>query len=145
MRPVTVLPTAVDPAPLDEPTDPETLAALTPDELADRLTTWAGRIAAGEARLMAYLGEFDERKGWAGVGILSCAHWLSWRLGLGLKAASERVRVARTLRTLPTIRAAFGAGELSYSQVRALTRISTPDNEQRYLNVARHATGGQLD
>src|SRR3954454_13866283 len=89
MRPVTVLPTAVDPAPLDEPTDPETLAALSPEQLADRLTTWAGRIAAGEARLMAYLGEFDERKGWAGVGILSCAHWLSWRLGLGLKAASE--------------------------------------------------------
>src|ERR1700710_1151134 len=132
MRPVTVLPTA-DPAPVDEPLDPDTLAGLTKEQLASRLTTWAGRIAAGEARLMAILGEFDERKGWVGVGMLSCAHWLSWRLGLGLKAASERVRVAAALRSLPAIRAAFTAGEVSYSQVRALTRISTPDNEDRYL------------
>lgn len=144
MRPVSVLP-AVDPAPLDESLDLETLAGLTKEQLADRLTSWAGRVAAGEARLMAYLGEFDERRGWSGVGMLSCAHWLSWRLGLGLKAASERVRVSRALRELPAIRAAFEAGEISYSQVRALTRISTVDNEHRYLNVARHATGGQLD
>ncbi len=65
------------------------------------LTTWAGRIAAGEARLMAYIGEFDERRAWAVDGILSCAHWLSWRLGMGPNAAGERVRVARALRQLP--------------------------------------------
>src|SRR3954454_7537195 len=144
MRPVTVLPTAVDPAPLDEPTDPETLAALTPDELADRLTTWAGRIAAGEARLMAYLGEFDERKGWAGVGILSCAHWLSWRLGLGLKAAYEKVRVARALRELPVTRTAFLAGQLSFTQVRAITRMASGQDEEKYVRIARSATGSQI-
>jgi hypothetical protein len=29
------------------------------------------------------------------------AHWLSWRLGRGLVAAREKVRVARRLRDLP--------------------------------------------
>ena len=142
MRPVSTLPV---PVPLEEPTDAEALSALSKDQLADRLTTWAGRIAAGEARILLYLGEFDERNGWSGVGMLSCAQWLSWKLGMGLKAAGERVRIAKALRTLPRIRAAFTAGRLSYSQVRALTRISTADNEHIFLDTARHASGGQLE
>lgn len=46
-------------------------------ELADRIVTWSGRIAAGEAELLAFIGEFDDREAWGGVGLLSCAHWLS--------------------------------------------------------------------
>src|SRR4051794_25867094 len=134
MRPLSVLPTASAP-PLDEPTDPAALSALTEAQLADRLTTWAGRIAAGEARLLLYLGEFDDRHGWSGVGILSCAHWVAWRLGMGPKAASERVRVARVPRQLPKICAAFIAGKLSFSRVRAITRISTPANEEVFLGI----------
>src|SRR4051795_6249379 len=122
----------------DQPTPPMTaeppssgeLEALSDDEVELQVRTWAGRIAAGEARLLLYLGEFDDRHGWSGVGILSCAHWVAWRLGMGPKAASERVRVARALRQLPKICAAFTAGKLSFSQVRAITRISTPANEE---------------
>ena len=66
---------------------------------------------------MAYIGELDERRAWAVDGILSCVHWLSWRLGMGPNAAGERVRVARALRKLPRISEAFGEGRLSYSQV----------------------------
>ena len=109
------------------------------------MTTWAGRIAAGEARLMAYIGELDERRAWAVDGILSCVHWLSWRLGMGPNAAGERVRVARALRQLPAISAAFGEGRLSYSQVRAISRVATPADEQDYIGMARHATGNQLE
>src|SRR3954451_16089332 len=47
------------------------LAALSDEEVKDGVTTWAGRIAAGEARLMAYIGELDERRAWAVDGILS--------------------------------------------------------------------------
>jgi hypothetical protein len=64
---------------------------------------------------------------------------------MGLKAAHERVRVARALRGLPAIRAAFSAGELSFSQVRAITRVATAENEETYVGIARHATGGQLE
>jgi hypothetical protein len=59
---------------------------------------------------MAYIGELDERRAWAVDGILSCVHWLSWRLGMGPNAAGERVRVARALRKLPRISEAFGEG-----------------------------------
>src|SRR3954453_21696793 len=99
------------------------LSALSDDEVPDAVVVWAGRVAAGEARLLAFLGEFDARGQWAGVP--SCASWLSWQLAIGRKAASEKVRVARALRGLPVTRAAFERGELSYTQVRALTRVAS--------------------
>jgi hypothetical protein len=121
------------------------LQALPDGVIADRITTWAGRIAAGEARLLAYLGEFDAREAWGGPGLLDCAHWMSWRIGMGLGPAYERVRVARALRELPAIAAAFEGGQLSWTQVRAVTRTATPDAEQTYLHLARHASGAQIE
>lgn len=115
---------------------------MSDDELRDELTTWAGRVAAGEARLV---GELDERGAWAVHGVRSCAHWLSWRVGLGGTAARERVRVARDLRQLPLIAAAFARGELSWTQVRAVTRVATPADDERLLELARCCTGAQLE
>jgi len=122
-----------------------TLRDLSDDEIADELTTWAGRIAAGEAKLVALIGEFDHREAWGGPGMLSCAHWLTWRLGMGLKAAHERVRVARALIELPQVREAFGRGQLSWTQVRAITRVSSAEDEATWVELARHSTGAQLE
>jgi len=54
------------------------LTDFSDDEVADAITAWAGRIAAGEARLLRLIGEFDRREAWSRPGLLSCAHWLSW-------------------------------------------------------------------
>jgi hypothetical protein len=64
---------------------------------------------------------------------------------MGRNAAGERVRVARALRQLPAISDAFAVGRLSYSQVRAISRVATPADEQDYIGMARHATGNQLE
>lgn len=53
--------------------------------------------------------------------------------------------VARRLGELPRIHAAFAAGRLSYSKVRALTRIATPDSEADLLELAGYATAAQLE
>ena len=98
------------------------------DELADGICTWAGRLAAGTARLLDLVAEFDRREGWAGPGMLSCSHWLSWRISLAPGTAREWVRVARRLEELPAIHAAFGCGQMSWSQVRAVTRVATVDD-----------------
>lgn len=118
---------------------------LSDAELESELTTWAGRVAAGEARLLALIAEFDRREAWAVPGLLSCAHWLSWRLGLGLTAAYERVRVARALRELPVTAAAMGGGQLSWTQVRAITRAATAQDEQTWVELARCSTGAQIE
>ena len=121
------------------------LAALSDDGLVDEITTWGGRIAAGEARLLAYIGELDARRGWAVTGIRSCAHWLSWKLGMGVTAAYERVRVAKALRALPLTFAEFSAGRMSFTQARAITRMACPEDEDMYVDLARYASGEQIE
>jgi hypothetical protein len=88
--------------------------------------------------------EFDARKGWSN-GFRSCAHWLSWRVGLSPGAAREHVRVARALGTLPRLAQALARGELSYSKVRELTRVATPDTEERLLAVGRAGTAEHVE
>jgi hypothetical protein len=79
------------------------------------------------------------------VGCRSCAHWLSWRCSISPAAAREHVRVALRLRELPLIRRAFAEGRLSYSQVRALTRVENVAHEEELVSLARHATAAQLE
>src|SRR3954467_4507525 len=102
-------------------------------DLAAAITAGAVRLAAATAAWLRLVAEFDERGGWHGVGITSCAQWVSWQCGMSPVTAREHVRVARTLRGLPRIAAAFDAGRLSYAKVRALTRIAAPDCEAELL------------
>ena len=53
--------------------------------------------------------------------------------------------MARRLRELPLVCAAFADGELSYSKVRALTRVAGVEREGELLELARHATASQLE
>ena len=109
------------------------------------LTTLAGHINAANYRFLVLLGEFDARHGYAGVGIASCAHWLSWRCGVGLVAAREKVRVARALRGLPLVSDAMRRGVLSYCKVRALTRAATAETEARWLAIAEAGTVSHVE
>jgi 5-methylcytosine-specific restriction endonuclease McrA len=104
--------------------------------LGDQIAELSAHLDAATARLLTLIREFDARGGW-NTGFRSCAHWLSWRVGLELGAAREYVRVARALATLPLLAEALGRGELSYSKVRALTRVATPETEARLLAVGR--------
>ena len=79
------------------------------------------------------------------AGFKSCAEWLTWRIGIGIKAAREKVRVARALGALKKVDALFGRGELSYSKVRAITRVATLESEQDFIDVATHATASQIE
>ena len=116
-----------------------------PEALAAEITTLAGHLNAAQFRFLKLLDEFDREQGWAGPGIRSLAHWLNWKCGIGDLAAREKVRVARALRDLPLIDAAFGRGEVSYSKVRAMTRAATPENEAQLLNIARHGTAEHME
>ncbi len=116
---------------------PEHVAEL--DRLGDEIAALSAHLDAASARLLDLIREFDARQGW-GNGFRSCAAWLSWRVGLDLGAAREKVRVAHALGTLPRLARALAIGELSYSKVRALTRVATPDTEERLLAVGRAGT-----
>ncbi len=121
---------------------PDRVAEL--DRLGDEIAELSVHLDAATARLLVLIREFDARGGW-NTGFRSCAAWLSWRVGLDLGAARERVRVARALGTLPLLAEALGRGELSYAKVRALTRVATPETEARLLAVGRAGTAAHVE
>jgi len=115
------------------------------ENLADQIITLSGHLNAAEYRLIKLLDEFDQNEGWHGDGIKSFAHWLNWQVGMGNVMAREKVRVARALRELPKIDAAFLKGEVSYSKVRAMTRVATTENEHFLLEIAEYGTAQQVE
>src|SRR5262245_39201753 len=114
------------------------------DRLGDEIAELSAHLDAATARLLDLIREFDARGGW-NSGFSSCAAWLSWRVCLDPGAARERVRVARALGTLPRLAQALARGELSYSKVRALTRVATPETEERLLAVGRAGTAEHVE
>lgn len=114
-------------------------------ELGERIAVAAAHLDAAMHRLLADLRAFDEGGGWYAQGALSAAHWLSWRVGWTLATAREHVRVARALGTLPLIDDALRQGRLSYSKIRAITRVATPATEAALLTDALATTASQLE
>jgi 5-methylcytosine-specific restriction endonuclease McrA len=114
------------------------------DRLGDEIAELSAHLEAATARLLDLIREFDAREGW-NTGFRSCAAWLSWRVGLDPGAARERVRVARALGTLPHLATALARGEISYAKVRAVTRVATPETEERLLTVARAGTAEHVE
>src|SRR2546430_2193395 len=114
------------------------------DRLGDEIAELSVHLDAAIARLLDLIREFDGRGGW-GNGFRSCAHWLSWRVGLDIGAAREKVRVARALGTLPRLAHALARGLLSSAKVRALTRAAPPATEERLLEAGRSATAEHVE
>ena len=122
-------------APVSQPTDLE--------RLGNQIAELSSRIDAAMYELLRDLHEFDQRYGWE--GFRSCAHWLNYRTGLALGAAREKLRVASALADLNHVSAAMARGQLSYSKVRALTRVATPATEAPLLALAMSSTAEQVE
>jgi hypothetical protein len=121
------------------------LDAVPLPRLEAHICAWAGRLAAATCTWLLALAVFDRREGWAGVGIRSCAHWLSRRCGISTRTGYDHLRVAHALERLPALRHAFAAGRLSYSKVRAIARVAEPDTDEEWVRQALSCTAGQLD
>lgn len=118
---------------------------MTIETLGDRIAAMAADIEAAVCRWLELVAEFDRREGWWVEGCTSCAAWVAWRCGVSPQAAREHVRVARRLTDLPRVRDAFARGELSYSKVRAITRVEGVEHEDELVELARNATAAQLE
>ena len=155
VAPVPVPPSSTPPTsgqPATNALVPATPASITPipkglrpdlDPLGDEIALLCAHITAATYRLLCLLRVYEEEERWQ--GFRSCAHWLSWRTGISLGPAREKMRVARCLPSLSLIPEAFAKGELSYSKVRALTRIANPENEEKLLDFSRHGTTAHVE
>ncbi len=131
--------TVVEVPPVDD------LGSKPTDWLEAEITTLAAHIAAATCRFLLLLAEFDRRGGHERWECVTCARWLCWKVGMSMRTARDHVRVARALEDLPVTTAAFAAGQLSYSKVRAITRVATPKSEGPLVEVAMHGTAAHLD
>lgn len=114
------------------------------ERLGDEIAELAAHIHAATYRLLVLIRAFDQREGW-GTGFKTCAHWLSWRTGIAMGPAREKVRVAHALEHLPLLSGRMRSGELSYSKARALTRVATPENEEKLMDFASHGTASHVE
>ena len=123
-----------------------TLNIKTPiDLLESEIVTLHERLCAEEYQFLVKLREFDLRQGWRAYHFNHCAEWLNMKCGISLSTGREKLRVAKALFFLPHISGAYQNGELSYSKVRAMTRVASDTTEQELLGYARKATASQVD
>jgi hypothetical protein len=115
------------------------------DALEEEIVVLSAHIHAATHRLLTLIAQYDRLRGWELAGHRSCAHWLAYRTGLDLGTAREKVRAARALERLPQTSAAMARGELSFSQLRALSRVATAENEGDLLELAQGCTTAQLE
>jgi hypothetical protein len=115
------------------------------EELEAKITELWGHLNAATYRFLALVAEFDREKAFQRHGLVNTAQWLNWQCGIGPEAAREKVRVARSLEQLPEIADAFAKGEISYSKVRAMTRVATAANESVLVHIARHGTAAHVE
>lgn len=115
------------------------------NSLGDQITLLAGQINAANYQFLKLIAEFDRLKAWAQYGCRSCAHWLNWKCGISYGAGREKVRVAKAMEGLDDINQAFSAGELSYSKVRAMTRVATEKNQEYLLMISQYGTAQHVE
>ena len=113
-------------------------------ELGERIAGLAASINIATCEMLTLVAEFDRREGWAD-SFASCAEWLAWRTGRTLAAARENVRVAHALEELPLTAEAMKSGQLSYTKVRTMTRVATPETEATLLEFAQSTSAARLE
>lgn len=115
------------------------------ERLGLRIQHQAAVIAQATCEFLLMLAEFDAREGVRFYeGLKSTAHWLGWACSMAAGTAREHLRVARALPELPLTVAEFGAGRLSYSKVREITRVVGRVEEEVLVEMARAMTAAQL-
>jgi Domain of unknown function (DUF222) len=105
------------------------------------------RLDRAEALWLERLAQFDRDGLWALDGQLSCINWLVWRTNMARSTAFDKLRVAHELGRRPIVAEAFRQGRLSYSAVRAITRLDRPDPsvDQALVELAESGRAGILD
>lgn len=125
--------------------DPGGLRDVPEGRLEAEARSLASAVAAVTCRWLLVVAELDRRESWRSWGCRGMTHWLSWKCGMSEVTGRHHLDVARKLAGLPVIRARFAAGTLSFSKVRALCRVATPETESALVGLADSGTAAQLE
>ena len=114
-------------------------------ELRLAVTHMAAYINIADWQFLKLIAAMDRTESWRYGGYCNLSNWLDHQCGMGPCAARERIRIGRALTTLPRIDAAFRDGLLSYSKVRAVTRVACAETDELLLEMALRSSASELD
>ena len=113
-------------------------------KVGQRLRTVIATWGHCQVRIIELVAEFADGVEWVLDGSPTAAAWIADVAGVEACTAREWIRIGRKLRDLPRISAAFADGNISYSKVRTLSRVATPDDETELLDIAMTVTASGL-
>src|SRR5437764_1476008 len=93
---------------------------------------------------MREIAHVDEHDLWRAEGCTSTAGWLRARYGFTKATAVEWVRVARALQSLPAIAAVAQRGQLSFEQLRPLTKFARAETDDELARSAPAMSAPEL-
>jgi hypothetical protein len=115
-----------------------------PGPLSSQLRRISKVWARSQHELVVTAAAFASSDEWIQAGSPTPAHWLAETADVEVCTAREWIRIGRKLRHLPATADAFASGAISYSKVRTLTRLATPENEEELVGIARDVAAGEL-
>ena len=110
----------------------------------DEIVAVGRHWSTAQHRLVELVVALDDSGQWETDGAPTCAHWVADALDIEVCTAREWLRIGRKLDRLSTVNAAFVDGRLSYSKVRTLTRVASPENEVELEAIAERVPAGRL-
>jgi hypothetical protein len=114
-------------------------------DIACRIVELESVERARVADLLEQIAAFDDRGGARGWGYATTADWLASQCAMERRTAREYVRVAKRLTRWRKVAEAFALRQLSYCQVRAITRAEETENETELLRLLRGRTVRQIE
>lgn len=113
--------------------------------LADELIATGSQSSSVMYKLVKLCAAFERSTEWAFAGLPTAAHWIAMNLDVEVCTAREWIRIGKALERLPICDEAFRSQRLSYSKIRALTRVAKPETEAELATMAENIPAGRLN
>lgn len=113
--------------------------------LGDRVVEHFRTMTATLRGMLEAIGELERRGAFRSGAYTSTASWVMANLSVGYPTARGYVEVGSALVELPELADAFGAGEVSFDQMRSLARVATPVNDAELARRARRWSASQTE
>ena len=124
--------------------DDGALAALSDDELVERVKDLAAAERRASVALIRSLVEFDARRLYLREGCSSLFTYCTQVLHLSEGSAYNRIETARAARRYPRVLEALECGEVTLTAVRLLAPYMTAANHDEVLQAARHRSKQEI-
>ena len=111
--------------------------------LEERMADAVARLNEAHGEIVAIAAEAASSGAWAGPGLRSLPHWLTWQAGVSTGTARQVVAVVAARETHPALTAVFARGELTLDQVAMAVRAPAHCDAE-FASLAPRCTVAQI-